>query len=92
MRTISEQRESEEELNLPPLRFILTASDNQVYEWTQNDKDKYSHHVAAVLEELIPDVAWSPNVLNYETFAACDRNGNVQVYQRSKSEGKWELA
>ena len=63
----------------------------RVYEWeydlVTNDHIKVD---VASLEDVVSDIAWCQNVLNYDTMAVGSRNGNVEIYHRDKSHGEWE--
>ena len=59
---------------------------------TKDSSDRYINDVVASLEQVATDVAWCPNVLNYDIFAASDIAGTVYVYQRDSIMQKWQLS
>lgn len=90
--TIQELRKATEDVTIPPLRFVVAAEDENVYEWVKIGKNDYAQNIVGTHKDVVTDVAWSSNIgLNEDIIASAGKDKAVYLWQRPTQNDSWEV-
>lgn len=90
--TIQELRKATEDITIPPLRFVVAAEDENVYEWVKIGKNDYAQNIVGTHKDVVTDVAWSSNIgLNEDIIASAGKDKSVYLWQRPTQNDSWEV-